>query len=384
MKNTKTILFLIVCFVSLFATPIQAQEKGEALYKKACDLFDNQRYEEAYPIFNTLAGQGDVLASLELGHYFYEGLVPVEKDFSKAYACYKKAADKENVQALCRIGQMYEYGEYVQRDCNKAYDYYLKASKKEGQWATQAKINIAWMLWQSGEEITIDQDEREILDIAEDWFRRAAEEDNAHGNYCMAYFYDWCECVGASVHFFDQAASIYIDKRAAYIDSIYSVAASNGNGNAQSVVGFNLFLAHKYDEALTLLNKAKDKGVTEVDRYHNVHIPIDLAIMICKHFKGNDTYNFFAERDPYGGFGGWKIGVYPRSHYSGIPGIVTPVNDCILVVVEKNGKYGMIKLRTDGKLMSKTLIQYTEEPWYDPEISQFISYLDGKRVTIEL
>ena len=88
MKNTKTILFLIVCLVSFFATPIQAQEKGEALYKKACDLFDNQRYEEAYPLFNTLAGQGDVRASLELGHYFYEGLVPVEKDFSKAYACY--------------------------------------------------------------------------------------------------------------------------------------------------------------------------------------------------------------------------------------------------------------------------------------------------------
>ncbi|MCR5192370.1 MAG: sel1 repeat family protein [Bacteroidales bacterium] len=375
---------MIVCFVSLSATQIQAQEKGEALYKKACDLYDNQRYEEAYPLFNTLAGQGDVRASLELGHYYHEGLAPVEKDFSKAYACYKKAADKENVQALCRIGQMYEYGEYVQRDCNKAYDYYLKASKKGGRWAMQAKINIAWMLWQSGEEITIVKDERDMLDIAEDWFRRAAEEDNAHGNYCMAYFYDWCECVGASAHYFDQAASIHIDKRDAYIDSIYNVAASNGSVYAQSVVGFNLFLAHKYDEALTLLNKAKDNGATDVKRYYNVHIPIDLAIMICKHFKDNNTYKFYAVRDDDYGFGEWTIGVYPRSHYSGFPGIVTPVNDCILVVVEKNGKYGMIKLRSDGKLMAKTLIQYTEVPWYDPNTSQYISYLDGKRVPIDI
>lgn len=68
----------------------------------------------------------DVDSLLELADKYYDG-EEIERDFEKAFYCYKEAAKKNCALAYNFIGQMYQDGYGTEKDYSKAVDNFKKA-----------------------------------------------------------------------------------------------------------------------------------------------------------------------------------------------------------------------------------------------------------------
>lgn len=68
------------------------------MLKKAVELFEADRYEEAKPLFEELARKGDSEAMYYLGMMYYEGW-GVEKSQDKAVQWWKKANRRGSLDA---------------------------------------------------------------------------------------------------------------------------------------------------------------------------------------------------------------------------------------------------------------------------------------------
>ncbi|WP_050724129.1 tetratricopeptide repeat protein [Nitratiruptor sp. SB155-2] len=68
------------------------------MIEKAVDLFENDKYDEALPIFKKLAKEGDAEAMYYLGMMYYEGW-GVEKDEKMAVEWWKKANRRGSLDA---------------------------------------------------------------------------------------------------------------------------------------------------------------------------------------------------------------------------------------------------------------------------------------------
>ncbi len=68
------------------------------MLKTAIEHFENDRYEEALPLFEKLAREGDAEAMYYLGMMYYEGW-GVEKDLDKAVEWWKRANRRGSLDA---------------------------------------------------------------------------------------------------------------------------------------------------------------------------------------------------------------------------------------------------------------------------------------------
>ena len=68
------------------------------MIKKAVELFENDKYDEALPIFKELAREGDAEAMYYLGMMYYEGW-GVKKDENRAIEWWKKANRRGSLDA---------------------------------------------------------------------------------------------------------------------------------------------------------------------------------------------------------------------------------------------------------------------------------------------
>lgn len=107
-------------------------------YFYACDLFDEDKHEEAYPLFCKAAEAGEPRAYFFVGNY-YENGVAAPHDDAKAAEYYQKAIDSNiPVKAGCynRLGAMYFDGRGVEQDYDKAFRLLKWAddSGKTGNW----------------------------------------------------------------------------------------------------------------------------------------------------------------------------------------------------------------------------------------------------------
>mgnify|MGYP000290806354 CR=1 FL=1 len=107
-------------------------------YFYACDLFDEDKHEEAYPLFCKAAKAGEPRAYFFVGNY-YENGVAAPHDDAKAAEYYQKAIDSNiPVKAGCynRLGAMYFDGRGVEQDYDKAFRLLKWAddSGKTGNW----------------------------------------------------------------------------------------------------------------------------------------------------------------------------------------------------------------------------------------------------------
>ena len=68
------------------------------MLKTAIEHFENDRYEEALPLFEELAREGNAEAMYYLGMMYYEGW-GVDKDLDKAVEWWKKADRRGNLDA---------------------------------------------------------------------------------------------------------------------------------------------------------------------------------------------------------------------------------------------------------------------------------------------
>ncbi|ERS02901.1 hypothetical protein Q674_11420 [Acinetobacter sp. COS3] len=115
-----------------------SQQNVNSLFEKAQNLFDQDKYEDAYKIFKQLADQGDAKAQNALGNGYQHGFWG-NVDFDNAIYWYNKAIEKNEPHAAYNLASLYEKGNGVKQDFDLAYAYYTLA-KEFGLDVAQKKL----------------------------------------------------------------------------------------------------------------------------------------------------------------------------------------------------------------------------------------------------
>ncbi len=84
---------------------------------------------KALSLFDKAANLGYVDSMSKLGEIYQEGRYGIEINNELAFEWLKKAGELGDPIALCRVGEMYHYGEGKEPDYIKACDYYEKSAK---------------------------------------------------------------------------------------------------------------------------------------------------------------------------------------------------------------------------------------------------------------
>lgn len=93
-------------------------------------LYLENKYEEAFDWYTKAADKGNVLAQYKLGEMYYNG-EGVIHDYAKAVEWYEKAAEQGNLDAQLRLVDMYYNGEGVEKDYTKSVKWFRKADEQE-------------------------------------------------------------------------------------------------------------------------------------------------------------------------------------------------------------------------------------------------------------
>lgn len=115
---------------------------------------DRKTPEQKFADQEKKAVGGDVLAWYSLG-LMYERGVGVAQDKCQAALCYRKAAEKGQVEAQYRLGSLYYHGQGVQgvsRDVEQAAEWYKQAAE-QGYTPAQAALGNMYL---SGEGVPRD------------------------------------------------------------------------------------------------------------------------------------------------------------------------------------------------------------------------------------
>ena len=121
---------------------IEAQyELAEKYYDACCMSYKpfsqmNERdilySEKAMDLYKQSALNGNTNAMSKLAYIYYNGKFKGKEDYNKAFNLYNALADKGDMAALKKLGDMYRYGEGCQKDYKKALDIYIKCYEKSG------------------------------------------------------------------------------------------------------------------------------------------------------------------------------------------------------------------------------------------------------------
>ena len=112
----------------------------EEQFREAEEHLKEGRSDQAFQIFQVLAGQGHAGAQNKLG-YCYQNGRGVTQDHAKAVEWYGKAAQQGHVVSYVDIGYCYKDGEGVTQDYAAAAEWFRKAVKQgfsPAQWALDA------------------------------------------------------------------------------------------------------------------------------------------------------------------------------------------------------------------------------------------------------
>ena len=96
-----------------------------AIRKKAIKAYEKEKYQTAYELFSSIAGDKD--ARYYLGEIYYNGR-GVEQSYVEAMKWYRKAAEQGSPEAQCRLGGIYETGRGVKQSDTEAVKWYRKAA----------------------------------------------------------------------------------------------------------------------------------------------------------------------------------------------------------------------------------------------------------------
>ncbi len=125
------------------------------------------------------AQNGDPESQTNLGMRYTYGY-GVNKDYSKAFRWFKKAADQNYPEAQYHIGVMYSYGESITKDQAKAAKWYEK-SANQGFTAAQNNLGLFY-----AQGIGVPKDGIQALK----WFTAAANQDFGDSQYSLGVMYN--------------------------------------------------------------------------------------------------------------------------------------------------------------------------------------------------
>ena len=122
-----------------------------------------------------LANEGVAEAQNMIGVCYYNGNV-VEQNYSVAVEWFRKAAEQGEAWANYNLGLCYEKGKGVEVDFKTAIKWYRTAADYYNH--VVAQIRLAEIYY----EVMQDKEQAMV------WYRKAAEQGNAHGQYALAYY----------------------------------------------------------------------------------------------------------------------------------------------------------------------------------------------------
>ena len=122
----KRILFSLMMLLMTIAAVAQSADK---LYDEGKKLYDEKKYEQAFPLLKQAAEKGHRKAQYRLGRCYDKGN-GVEEDNKTAFIWYEKAAKQEHAKAQYQLARYYLKGKGgVAVDTEKAKKLLKKAVK---------------------------------------------------------------------------------------------------------------------------------------------------------------------------------------------------------------------------------------------------------------
>jgi DnaJ domain/Sel1 repeat len=107
---------------------------------QAYSLYQQDRYSEALPLYESLAKQGDALGQYNLG-YLYQNGQGIAQDSSQAAYWYQKSALQGYSVAQNRLARMYDNGDGIRQDFTQAIYWYQKAAQNG---SSSAQVSMGW------------------------------------------------------------------------------------------------------------------------------------------------------------------------------------------------------------------------------------------------
>ncbi|MCD8027114.1 MAG: AAA family ATPase [Erysipelotrichaceae bacterium] len=96
-------------------------------YNKTYSKKDTQDYQYAIRLYQILANKGESDAMYKLGLAYSKNIAGINKDDKASFTWFEKAAQKNHVNAIGRLGRCYYVGIYVEKDYKKAIELFNQA-----------------------------------------------------------------------------------------------------------------------------------------------------------------------------------------------------------------------------------------------------------------
>lgn len=108
-------------------------QSADALYKEGKALYDEKKYQQAFPKLKAAAEKGHKKAQYRVGLCYDKGKGVTEND-PEAVKWYQKSANQDYAKAQYQLGKCYLNGEGIAKDEAKAKTWLKKAvrNKKDG------------------------------------------------------------------------------------------------------------------------------------------------------------------------------------------------------------------------------------------------------------
>lgn len=139
------LVFLLLVSLAVVPGCCSRAETAEEQAKKASAAYMSEKYEDAKPIFESLAHTGDAQALCTLGFMYYTGR-GVKRDLDKAHEYYRQASEKNHMTAQFSLGTMFHNGEGTTVDLEEAYFWYTLAARQGDKDADKLRNEIKRML----------------------------------------------------------------------------------------------------------------------------------------------------------------------------------------------------------------------------------------------
>lgn len=199
---------------------------------------DNTR---AFYWFEKAANQNHIEAQFSSGRLYARGKGIQENDTKAAY-WYEKAAEQGHIEAQYRLANIYESGKGLNQDQNKAFKW-TKTAASSGHIEAQYSLGLYYLNGQ-----VVERSE----DAAAQWFEKAAKQGNIEAQYNIGYMY---------------THGLGIAKDATKATQYLLEAAKKNHIDAQYLTGLNYLegngIKQSDYEAKNWIKKASKKGQVE-------------------------------------------------------------------------------------------------------------------------
>lgn len=126
-------------FAALLGSAALASEDVKAI-QHAADLYNAERYSEAFARFLEMARRGSTDAQRRVAQMYVEGK-GTPRDYSQAINWYRKSAEKGDLGALLELGEVYEMNS-VHGSPELAYAMYAIGASLGGQLSTEHRDRL--------------------------------------------------------------------------------------------------------------------------------------------------------------------------------------------------------------------------------------------------